>query len=505
MTDNNIPSGAPPTPVLTVPTPPAIKGAGTDNGTDNGSVRGNGGIRARSSRPMLAVLLTGQFMALLDAFIVNVAAPSIGADLDASGAALQLVIAGYTITYAALLITGARIGELLGPRRTFLAGLAVFSGASLACGLAAGAGQLIAFRAVQGAGAAVMIPQVLALIQRAYTGPARTRALGAYTAVMAVGAVVGQIAGGVLVSADLFGAGWRPVFLVNVPIGALLLAAGPRLIPRGRPSGSARGLDLPGLVLLAGALVLVTVPLVLGQEAGRPAWTWWSLAAGGVLLGAFAGYEARRARRGGAPLIAPRVLGAPGMPLSVIRLVLVMAVNAGYMFVLTLHFQNTLHYSALRTGLTFVPTALAYGAVGLWWRRLPPRLHPLLVPGGFVLVSAALVGIGLAFKDGGAGDGVRLFAAYVGIGAGLGFAHSPNLAAALGTVRKEHASDASGLVVTVNQVGLLLGTSLFGTLFLNRLAEAGAGAASRALWGSMLALAGAAAAGGLAGMAGRRA
>ncbi|WP_329177090.1 MFS transporter [Streptomyces decoyicus] len=440
-------------------------------------------------------------MALLDAFIVNVAAPSIGADLGASGAALQLVIAAYTITYAALLITGARIGELLGSRRTFLAGLAVFTGASPACGLAAGTGQLIAFRAVQGAGAAVMIPQVLGIIQRTYTGPARTRALGAYTAVMAVGAAAGQIAGGVLVSADLFGAGRRPVFLVNVPIGALLLAAGPRLIPRDRPSGAARGLDLPGLVLFAGALVLVTVPLVLGREAGRPVWTWWSLAAGGVLLGA---YEARRARRGGAPLIAPRVLGAPGMPLAVVRLALVMAVNAGYMFVLTLHFQIALHYSALRTGLTFVPTALAYGAVGLWWRRLPRRLHPFLVPGGFVVVSAALVGIGPAFKDGGAGGGVWLFVAYGAIGAGLGFAHSPHLAAALGSVRTEHAADASGLVVTVNQVGLLLGTSLFGTLFLNRLAEAGAGAPSRALWGSMLALAGAAAVGGSAGMTRRR-
>lgn len=499
MTDN-FSSGAPPTPVLTVPTPPAIK----EPGTDNGPAPGAGSARSRGAGRTLAVILTGQFMALLDAFIVTVAAPSIGAGLDASGAALQLVIAGYTITYAALLITGARIGELLGPRRTFLAGLAVFTAASLACGLAAQAGQLIAFRAVQGAGAAVMIPQVLGIIQRTHTGPARTRALGAYTAVMAVGAAFGQIAGGVLVSADLFGAGWRPVFLVNVPIGALLLAAGPRLIPRDRPSGPARGLDLPGLVLLAAALVLVTVPLVLGQEAGRPAWTWWSLAAGGVLVGAFAGYEARRARRGGAPLIAPRVLGAPGMPLSVIRIALVMAVNAGYMFVLTLHFQDTLHYSARRTGLLFVPTALAYGAVGLWWRRLPARVHPLLVPGGFVMLSVVLVGTGLALKDGGAGDGIGLLAAYAGIGAGLGFAHSPNLAAALGTVRKEYAADASGLVVTVNQVGLLLGTSLFGALFLNRPAEAGAGAPSQALWGSMLALAGAAAVGGLVGMARRR-
>lgn len=495
MTDN-ISSGAPPTPVRTVSTPPPIKAGGTDNGPG----RESGGDRSRAAGRLLAVVLTGQFMALLDAFIVNVAAPSIGADLAASGAALQLVIAGYTIAYAALLITGARIGELLGPRRTFLAGLAVFTAASLACGLAAGTGWLIAFRVVQGAGAAVMIPQVLGLIQRTYTGAARTRALGAYTAVMAVGAAGGQIAGGVLVSADLFGAGWRPVFLVNVPIGALLLVAGPRLIPRDRPSPVARGLDLPGLVLLAGALTLITVPLVLGQELGRPPWSWWSLGAGVGLLAAFAVYETRRARRGGAPLIAPRVVVAPGMPLAVARIALVMAVNAGYMFVLTLHFQNALHYSALRTGLTFVPTALAYGAVGLWWRRLPPRLHPLLIPGGFALVCSALLAVGLAFKDGGPADGAGawIYAAYVAVGVGLGFAHSPNLAAALGSVRKEHAADASGFVVTVNQVGLLLGTALFGALFLNRLAATGAAAAPRALWVSVLALAGAAAVGVLA-------
>ncbi|MFK0291457.1 MFS transporter [Streptomyces sp. NPDC090442] len=449
------------------------------------------------------IVLAGQFMAVLDTFIVNVAAPSIGTGLHASGAALQLVVAGYTIAYAVLLVTGARLGELLGPRRTFLAGLAVFTGASLACGLAADAGQLIAFRVAQGAGAAVMLPQVLGLIQRTFTGAARTRAIGAYTAVMAVGAVCGQIAGGVLVGADLFGAGWRTVFLVNVPIGAMLLAAGPRLIHRDRPATAARGLDLPGLVLLAGALGLVTVVLVLGQGAGWPPWSWWALGGGGLLLGAFAVHETARARRGGAPLISPRVAGAPGMPVKLVRIALVMAVNAGYLFVLTLYLQNTLHYGALRTGLTFVPTALAYGAVGLWWRHLPRRMHPLLVPGGFVLICAALLGIGLALKDGGDAGG-RVLLASAGLGAGFGCAHSVNLAAALASVHKEDAADASGLVVTVNQVGLLLGTSLFGALFLNGVATGGAGGASRAVWGSVLALTGAAALGAMAGVLRRR-
>ena len=213
---------------------------------------------------LLAIVLVGQFMAFLDASVVNVAAPSIHAGLHASGAGLQLVVAGYTIAYAVLLVTGARLGDLLGHGRMFLAGLAVFTLASLGCGLASSAGVLVAFRFVQGTGAAVMIPQVLSLIQRTFSGVPRARAMSAYAAVLAGGVVVGQVAGGVLVSANLFGTGWRPVFLVNVPIGAALLVAGARQLPAGR-AGAGRGLDLPGLLTLALAVLALVVPLVVGQ------------------------------------------------------------------------------------------------------------------------------------------------------------------------------------------------------------------------------------------------
>ncbi len=189
-----------------------------------------GGALSRQMRPVrpglvLAVVLIGQFMAVLDASIVNVAAPSIHVSLHASGAGLQLVVAGYTITYAVLLVTGARLGDILGHRRVFLAGLVLFTLASLGCGLATTAGLLIGLRFVQGAGAALMIPQVLSLIQRTHAGPARARAMSRYSAVLAGGAVMGQLVGGLLISANLFGSGWRPVFLVNVPVGLVLLVA----------------------------------------------------------------------------------------------------------------------------------------------------------------------------------------------------------------------------------------------------------------------------------------
>ncbi|MGW6059995.1 MFS transporter [Streptomyces sp. NPDC055189] len=460
---------------------------------------------------LLAVVVAAQFMALLDTFIVNVAAPTIRSELGASGAGLQLVIAGYTITYAVLLITGARLGDRLGHRRLYLVGLTVFTVASLACGLSRGTGELIAFRLLQGTGSALLIPQVLSLIQRNFTGEARTRALGAYAAVLAVGAAAGQVLGGILVSADLFGTGWRPVFLVNVPVGVVLLIMAGRVLPRdasrkpgesGKPGRRARGLDLPGLVLLGAAVALLTVPLVLGQQEGWPLWSWLSLGSAAVLFALFCRYESRLARRGGAPLIAPRVLRIPGMGLAVFRITAVMAVNAGFMFVLTLHVQGGLGYSALRAGLTFGPTAVVFGAVGLTWRRWPAAAQRALIPGGFALTAVSAVAVGLVLRDGGEG-GLWLYAAFVGIGAGLSLGFSPTLTRALSTVRSEDAADASGLLSTVAQLGQLIGVACFGALFLNRLESQGAPGAyssADALLVCAYALAGAAALGAVSGL-----
>ncbi|MFF4543065.1 MFS transporter [Streptomyces sp. NPDC001435] len=459
-------------------------------------------------RLLLALVLTAQFMAVLDVFIVNVAAPTIGSELHASGADLQLVIAGYAITYSVLLITGARLGDRFGHGRVHLVGLALFTAASLACGLARGSTELIVFRLVQGAGSAVMIPQVLSLIQRTFTGEARVRALGAYSAVLAVGAAAGQTIGGLLVSADLLGTGWRPVFLVNVPVGAVLLLLGRRVLPRGGAAGpgAARGLDLPGLVLLGASVSLLTVPLVLGQEEDWPLWTWLSLVAAVVLFALFCGYEARLARRGGAPLIAPRVLRHPGMGLAVFRILAVMAVNAGFLFALTLHLQGGLGHSALRAGLGFAPTAVVFGAVGLTWRRLPASWQRALAPAGFALTAVSVAGVGLALRGGGDG-GAGLYVAFVGLGAGLALAFGPTLTGALAAVRPKDAADASGLLATVTQLGQLIGVAAFGTLFLNRLESLGAPAAytsAEALSACMWALAGTASVGAVSGLVLRR-
>lgn len=414
---------------------------------------------------MLAVLVTGQFMALLDATIVNVAMPTIGADLHATGSALQLVISGYTITYAMLLITGARLGSLLGTRWVYFAGLATFTLASLACGLAPTAGFLIGARFVQGAGAAAMVPQIFSVIQREFTGPARSRALSVYATVIATGAVAGQVVGGLLVSADLFGTSWRPVFLLNVPVGLVLAALVPRLVPA-QPVPGGRRLDLAGLVVGAGAVLLVVLPLVLGREQGWPAWTWLSLAAGIAAAAGFVRVERAVAARGGDPLLDLRVLRAPGMTAGLLALAAGMITYGGFLFSLALHLQLGLGDSALRAGLTFAPAAAAFGAIGYWWRRLPDRLHHALTPAGFLATAAAYLGLAACLHTGTRGE-PWLTPLLVLMGLGFGAAFSPLLTQALVRVPVSAAADASGLLTTTMQLSQVIGVAAYGTLFLD--------------------------------------
>jgi MFS family permease len=428
------------------------------------------GLLAGGDRPVrrglvLAVVLIGQFMAVLDASIVNVAAPSIHASLRASGASLQLVVAGYTITYAVLLVTGARLGDILGHRRVFLGGLVLFTLASLGCGLAGTAAELIALRFAQGAGAAVMIPQVLSLIQRTHTGPARAGAMSLYAAVIAGGAVVGQLAGGLLISANLFGSSWRPVFLVNVPIGVALLAVAARALPHGKGEPG-RTLDLPGLALLTPAVLAFVLPLVLGQPDHWPHWGWVLMAASVPAFAAFAAAERRAARAGGTPLIPGRVLRVPGVPVAIAALFTVMIIFSGFFFTLALHLQDGLGFSPLRAGLAFAPAAVTFALVSLNWRRLPPRWHGALIVGGFVLFAAGMAGLAWVLHSGGTG-GAGLYLLGGLSGAGMAAAFSPLMTRVLLSVPVELAADATGVVVTVNQLGLLLGVATFGTLYLN--------------------------------------
>jgi MFS family permease len=413
---------------------------------------------------MLVVLLCGQFMALLDVTVVNVAMPTLGRSLHASGAELQLVIAGYTVSYAMLLITGARLGDIVGRRRMFLLGIGGFTLASLTCGLAPDIGVLIAARFVQGAAAAAMMPQIMTVIQLRFSGAARARALSAYTAILSSGFVAGQVIGGVLVTANLFGASWRPVFLVNVPIGLAVLALLPRVMPADAP-GRTRRLDLPGLLVAVPAVCLVVLPLMLGHQENWPAWSLACIGGGLALVPVFLFVERRVAARGGQPLLSLSVFRAPGLLPGLATMTLLMVTYGGFLFSFAIHLQAGLGDSALRAGLACAPCAAAFGLCGYFWRRLPAVWHPYLTVCGAAVAAAGYALVALVLRGGGSG-GAWLQVFLVTVGAFLAVAFSPLVTQALVRVPPHQAADASGLLTTAMQLSQAVGVAVFGSLFL---------------------------------------
>ena len=437
------------------------------------------------NRLMLAVLLLGQFMCIIDVLVVNVAMPSIAASLHASGASLQLVVGGYTIAYAMLLITGARLGDRYGRRRTYLAGVIVFTTASLACALAPDSQALIAFRLAQGAGAAVLVPQVFSIIQLNFTGPARARALSAYAAVLSAGAVSGLVLGGVVVTANLFGTGWRPVFAINVPLGIALAVAVPRLVPADQPHATRR-FDGIGLPAAAGAVLLIVLPLVLGREAGWPAWCFGCVAAGLALAAGFVLLERRVAARGGDPLLNLAVLRARALPSGLVTLAFTQVGYGGLLFAFTLYLQAGLGQSALRAGVSYLPMAVVFGLAGYHWRRLPAAARKVLVPAGLAVSAAAYLSLAAGLHR---HNGVLTWTGLAVVGLGLGLSVSPLLTQSLTHVPQARAADASGLLTTTVQLGQLLGVAAVGSVYLSRATSPGAMAVT-ACWLAALSAAG---------------
>ncbi len=449
-----------------------MSSATISSSTTSGGTRAATGPEIRpANNPLLWTVLIAMFMAVLDVAVVNVALPTIHTELHASGAGLQLAVSGYTIAYAMLIVTGARLGDLWGHGRVFRAGLALFTLASLACGLAPNTGGLIAFRAIQGIGAAAMVPQVLSIIQRNFGGPARLRATSMYTAVIAGGAAAGQVIGGLLVSADIAGSTWRPAFLVNVPIGIAAFLISGRVLPkdRGEPG---RGLDPLGVAVLTPTVLAFVLPLVLGHDEHWPVWGWVLLAASAVGVAAFAAVESRVARRGGMPVIPGRVLRLPRFSLSVTLLFVAMAVMTGGFFAVTLHLQGALGFSALDAGLAGAPGAAGIFLVSLWWRKLPPRVYPWLIVGGFVLVAATAFGLAANLHTGTTGGLTRWILQALNA-TGLGVAYSPLLGTMLARIPVGDAADASGVISTATQLAQVTGIATFGTLFLDLLAQSG--------------------------------
>ncbi|MGA4846724.1 MFS transporter [Streptomyces sp. G5(2025)] len=257
---------------------------------------------------------------------------------------------------------------------------------------------LAAFRSLQGAAAGVMVPQVMSVIQTRFSGAALGKAMSAYGTMLSIGAVVGLVLGGVIANANLFGQTWRPVFLINVPIGVALVAASMKVMPADAPR-AARRLDLVGLAIVVPAVLLVILRLVLGRELGWPTWTFVCMAAGLCLGAVFVTVERRVAAAGGDPLLNKDVLLPTGFRPGMATLAFMQVTYGGFLFVFTLHEQVGLGGSALCTGLMYIPMSLAFGLVGFAWRKLPERTMPALAPLGLVLCAVAYLGIATATRD----------------------------------------------------------------------------------------------------------
>ncbi|HXJ24410.1 MAG TPA: MFS transporter [Streptosporangiaceae bacterium] len=435
----------------------------------------------------LLVVLAGTFMALLDFFIVNVALPSIQSGLHASRAAVQLIIAGYGLTFATGMISGGRLGDLYGRRRMFMTGLALFTLTSAACGLAPGAGLLIGARVLQGAAGALMTPQVLAIIGIVYAGSRRDRAFAAYGLAMGFAGVLGQLLGGAIITASVGGSGWRGIFLINVPVGLIALVLARRVIPEfggSGVSGSTGRLDPAGTALATAGLAAVVAPLIEGQQYGWPAWTWASLAAAPVLLGGFVVHQRRRAASGRSPLVDPGLFASRGFSVGSLAALAFGLVPASFFFVLALFLQDGLGLSPLLSGEVFAAVGAGYFAAMMLATGLARRLgRQVLALGAAVVAAGALL---LAAADGGT-SWAPLLPGLAVTGFGIGLVLVPLSATVLAGVDPQHAGAAAGVLATAQQVGGAVGVALVGVVFYRSL---GAGAFGHAMTVALILLAG---------------
>ncbi|WP_233518159.1 MFS transporter [Streptomyces corynorhini] len=420
-------------------------------------------------------MLLGAALPLIDFFIVNVALPTIDRDLAAGPALLELVVAGYGLAYAVLLVLGGRLGDTFGRRRLFLVGMAAFGLTSLACGLAPSAWALVGARVAQGAAAALMLPQVLATIQSTTAGPRRAKALSLYGATAGLAMVAGQILGGVLVAADIAGSGWRAIFLVNVPVALVGLFLALRSVPETRSQEPAP-VDVPGTLLLAVSLVTLLAPLTEGRAAGWPLWTWVSLAAFPVAAYAFLWVERRADRAGRTPLVPPSLFALVTLRRGLALLVPFGINFGGFMFVNAVALQQGLRMGAITAGMALVPMALAFFAASLAGPRLIRRYGSLVVTAGAVIqaVGVALL-VFTVWHGWPAVTTLDLLPGVALAGLGQGFQLPVIIRIVLSDIPAERAGVGGGVMVTAQQSAMALGVATMGSLFLSLTTSMGMG------------------------------
>jgi MFS family permease len=416
----------------------------------------------------LLIVLSAVFMAILDAFIVLVAAPTIRADLMASTSDIQLVLAAYNLAFGLTLITGGRLGDLYGRRRIFLIGITLFTASSLAAGLAPDPDTLIAVRTLQGFAAGLMMPQVFSIIQVSFDDDGRGKAFGAFAFVSGIAATGAQLVGGALLALNLLDLGWRMIFLINVPIGLLAILAARRFVPESRaPVGERPMLDVIGVFIATAALLALTAPLTLGAEQGWPWWSWVSAALFPVAMWLFIRWQRHREARGLTPLLTLS-LTRNGTFMRGNVMALAFHIHSAALFLaLPIVLQEGFNHSALISGLLFMPLALSYAVSAAFSGKLVNKhgANLIVVGGVLLLLGYAAFYIAFGFLD--AGDNLFwLVPGAVSAGVGLGLVQPTINFLSFQKVQEAEVGSASGLLNTSFELGYALGTIAAGLIFL---------------------------------------
>jgi len=429
-------------------------------------------------------VVTASVMDLLDSTIAQVAAPSIRHDLGGSYAVIEWLTASYALAMAVALLTGGRLGDRYGRKRVLLAGMAAFIVASAACAAAVTSGELIAARAVQGAAAAVMLPQVFGLISDLFEAHEMGKAFAVFSPVMGLSAMLGPIVSGGLLGLDLFGTGWRMIFLVNVPVGLAALAAGACFLPAVPPRAAGTRLDLPGAALAGVAMFLLVFPLVQGHELGWPGWLLGMLGASAAVLAGFGWYQVRRKRAGRTPLIEPGIFANRGYASGIGFSLAFISSMGGIVVVFNVLLQAGLGYTPWHSAITTAPWAagafIGSAAGGMTMGRLGRRvLHA-----GLVVEAAGLLVLAGVLREAGAGVSTAdLLAPMIVGGIGMGMVFVPLFDIAMAGIRPHEMGSASGVLQTVNSLSMSTGVAGLGVIFFSLIGGGhAAGYLSAAQW-----------------------
>ena len=427
-----------------------------------------------SRRRQIAVLVVALafVMDLMDSTILTIALPTIQRTMQASLSAVNWMAAAYTLAFAVLLITGGRMGDIFGYRRLFLMGVAGFMVSSLLVGVAWNPDALIAARLVQGAAAALMVPQVLSVVQLLYEAEERVAVNGMLGGLSMLATTLAPVVTGLLIKANIAGLSWRPIFLINVPfcLAALWLAA--RYLPAGKSARRLR-VDLVGTTLLVAAMGLLVFPLIEGRDLGWPAWAYGMLGASALLFGVFAWCQRRAERAGGSPLVIPALFRRRSFGLGLVVSLLLFATTACFALTFTLLLQLGYGFTAIHTVLTglFITLGIVV-TVGAMGKKIIPGLGRWSLTIGLAVMIVGTAGVGLiADHASSAPTTWQLAPTLFILGAGMGMVVMPLLPFVLSSVDPDDAGSASGIANAVQQVGGALGVALIGAVFFGRLTD----------------------------------